>query len=264
MSSPFPGVDPFLESPELFPDLHDSLIAGIRDAINGQLRPPYFSAIASRVLVEFSDRLIGPDVSVIFGGDEIPPVENSVGTAVVSVVEVQPVVIHVPHDEQRELSVEIRTGGDERLVTSIEVLSLSNKSPGESRRELSIRKQKEILESRVHLVEIDLLRGGEHSTAVPLNRAQRKTGRFDYHVCIHRFDNLKDYVVYPIMLPSRLPKIGIPLLPGDADVIIDLQSIFDRCYDAALYARRVRYYEKSPVPALTETQERWVKERLGQ
>jgi hypothetical protein len=254
-------MDPFLESPDVFPDLHDSLISGIRDAVNSQLRPPYYSAIASRVLVEFSDRLIGPDVNVLFGGDENSPSANGGGTA--TVVDVEPVVIHVPHDEIRELSLEIRTTGDERLVTAIEVLSLSNKMPGENRRDLYLKKQKEILESRVHLVEIDLLRAGEHSTAVPLNRTQRKTGRFDYHVCIHRFDNLEDYVVYPILLQSRLPKIGIPLLPGDADVTIDLQAIFDRCYDAALYARRVRYSEKSPIPPLSGQQDRWMKELLG-
>ncbi len=65
-------------------------------------------------------------------------------------------------------------------------------------------------------------------------------------------------------LKSKLPKIGIPLLPGDADITIDLQAVFDRCYDTALYARRVRYLKLSPVPALPETDERWAQELLVQ
>ena len=52
-------------------------------------------------------------------------------------------------------------------MTSIQVLSLSNKTPGEHGREFFLRKQKELLASLVNLVETDLLRGGEHATAVP-------------------------------------------------------------------------------------------------
>ena len=260
MPSPFPGMDPFLEAPNIFPDLHDRLINGISDAINQQLRPPYYSAIASRVFVEHSERLIGPDVSVILESDKLPPADHGSATAVLNSIEVQPIVIHVPHDEVREQFLEIRTVGDERLVTSIEVLSASNKSPGEHGRELYKKKQREILSSDVNLVEIDLLRGGEHTTAVPLVHAERKTGKFNYHVCVHRFDQLEDYVVYPITLRSRLPKIAIPLLPGDPDIAIDLQLIFDHCYEAGLYRRRIRYAESVPVPPLTEIDETWSKE----
>ena len=258
MPSPFPGMDPFLEAPDVFPDLHDRLINGISDAMNQQLHPPYFSTIASRVVVELSDRLIGPDVGVIFAGDQSTDSEDRGGTAVASVVEVQPVVIHVPHDEIRELSLEIRTVDGQRLVTSIELLSPANKRAGEHGRELYRRKQLEVLETRAHLVEIDLLRGGEHSTAVPLQRVQRKTGRFDYHICIHRFDQLEDYIVYPILLRSRLPRVSIPLLPGDSDIVVDLQSIFDRSYAAGLYSRRIDYKGKSPSPPLTDIDSRWV------
>lgn len=266
MPSPFPGMDPFLEAPGLFPDLHDSLINGIRDSINSVLRPPYFTAIASRVFVELADRLIGPDIGVIFGEDETsrPLSVQDGGLAVAtSPVEVQPIVIRVPQDEIRELYLEIRTSRDERLVTTIELLSLSNKSPGDHRRDLYKKKQRELLESEVHLVEIDLLRSGQHTTAVPLNLIQRKTGRFDYHICVHRFDQREDFMIYPIRLPSRLPKIAIPLLPGDPDVTIDLQAILDRCYDAALSSRRVRYSGELPPPPLAEDELKWAKELLN-
>jgi hypothetical protein len=259
-------MDPFLEAPGLFPDLHDSLINGIRDSINAALRAPYFTAIASRVFIELADRLIGPDVAVVLGDDESlqSSTEQNSGLAIAPPpVEVQPVVIRVPHDEVRELYLEIRTSDDERLVTTIELLSLTNKSPGDHRRDLYKKKQRELLERDVHLVEIDLLRGGQHTTAVPLELIERKTGWFDYHISAHRFDQREYFQIYAIRLPSRLPKIAIPLLPGDPDVIVNLQEVFDRCYDAALYNRRVRYSAAIPLPPLREDELQWVKELLG-
>ena len=62
MPSPIPGMDPFLEDPAVFPDLHDSLIVELRNGINAQLPPPYYASSASRVWVEPSQRRVGPDV----------------------------------------------------------------------------------------------------------------------------------------------------------------------------------------------------------
>src|SRR5690242_11351705 len=77
----------------------------------------------------------------------------------------QPLVINVPHEAHRETRVDLYTnaGGEERLVTTVEILSLANKTPGAKGRDLYLRKQQEILESSTHLVEIDLLRGGQHT-----------------------------------------------------------------------------------------------------
>jgi hypothetical protein len=47
---------------------------------------------------------------------------------------------------------------------------------------------------------------------------------------------------------QRLPHIHIPLLEGDPDVQLDLQAVFDRCYDAGPYSRRVDYKEDPPIP----------------
>ena len=37
MPSPFPGMDPYLESPEIFPDVHDSMITYLREALQASL-----------------------------------------------------------------------------------------------------------------------------------------------------------------------------------------------------------------------------------
>jgi Protein of unknown function (DUF4058) len=103
------------------------------------------------------------------------------------------------------------------------------------------RKQKEILASQVNLVEIDLLRGGEHTTAVPLEPAIDACASFDYHVSVHCFYEFGTFLVYPIHLHAFLPALAIPLLPDDGPVTINLQSIFDRCYAVGPYAREILY-----------------------
>lgn len=264
MPSPFPGMDPYLEDPEIFPDLHDRLIYLVSEFLQPSLPAPYFAVIGRRAWVEISERFIGPDVHVLRPRRRARALKTATGVAQVARPRAQPVIVKVPHDERREPFVEIytRAGGQKRLVTCIEVLGLANKTPGEQGRALYQRKQREILESKVHLVEIDLLRGGEHSTAVPQQRMLAAAGTLDYHVCIHRYDNLEDYIVYPILLEDRLPEIAIPLLAAAGDVLLDLQAVFDRCYDAGPYRREVDYRRDEPVPSLTTKQRAWARARI--
>ena len=151
----------------------------------------------------------------------------------------------------------MRSDEGKRLVSSIEVLSYSNKTPGEHGRDLYLRKQKEILASKVHLVEIDLLRGGEHATAVPRDLACEACGEFDYHVSLHDFTDLEIFYVYPIQLDERLPLVDIPLLPGDAPVRLDFQAAFDRCYGAGPYGQEIRYGEDAIIPPLDPEKAAW-------
>lgn len=52
MSMIFPGMDPYLEAPELWPGCHNSLIVYILDHLRPLLRPRYIAAIEERVFVE--------------------------------------------------------------------------------------------------------------------------------------------------------------------------------------------------------------------
>ena len=260
MPSPFPGMDPYLESPEIFPDFHDSFITYLREALQAGLPAPYFAALGRRVWIEVSRRSIGPDVEVRRGHAPGPRRAEPAGaTAVADRPVARPIVVRVAHDEFREPFVEIYTRGEEgkRLVASIEVLSLANKTPGEHGRELYRKKQKELLGSQVHLVEIDFLRGGEHATAVPLEAARDACGPFDYHVSVRPFDDLDTFYVYPVRLEDRLPPVDIPLLPGDPPVTLDLQAVFNRCYDAGPYAREVRYGADPVIPPLGPDRAAW-------
>jgi hypothetical protein len=268
MPSPFPGMDPFLEDPAVFPDLHDTLITYLREAINAVLPPPYYARGSARVWIEPVRRHVEPDVDVL----RRPPAGNGnagTGTGAISAggvaVATESVIVRVQQEEIREPFLEvIRAGpGDDRLVATLEVLSLVNKTTGVQGRELYQRKQAQLLNSSVHLVEIDLLRGGTHSTAVPLADARAQAGPFDYHVCVREFDRPSgEFRVYPIRLENRLPTVAIPLLPGDEAVRVALQSVLDRCYDSGHYARWVRYRERTPVPPLRPEQAAWAEQVL--
>jgi hypothetical protein len=226
-------MDPYLENPEIFPDFHDSVITYLREALQASLPAPYFAALGRRVWIEVSRRSVGPDVQIQRARARVSTSRAVVTSA--SAVATEPIArsltVKVAHDEFREPFVEILIRGDEgkRLVTSIEVLSLSNKTPGEQGRELYVRKQKEILSSKANLVEIDLLRAGQHVTAVPLEAVTDVCRDFDYHVSVHCYDDRDTFFVYPIALEERLPPVAIPLLPGDSPVTVDLQSVFNRC-----------------------------------
>ncbi len=264
MPSPFPGMDPFLEHADRFPGFHDRFITYLSELLQPKLPEPYYADGGRRAWIEVSERYIGPDVQVIRPGREPEAPEgrkSAAGVAIAPQPSTRPIVVHVPHDERREPFLEIYAGRGtgRRLVTTIEVLSPSNKARGEQGRDLYLRKQREVLQGKVHLVEIDLLRAGEHTTAVPSDRLAAKAGSFDYHVCIHRFDDFEDYFVYPIRLEERLPEIAIPLLPGDPSVPIDLQDVLDRTYDTGPYRREIRYEEDAPIPPLSPEQIAWAR-----
>jgi hypothetical protein len=269
MPSPFPSMDPYLESPDWFPDLHDSLITFIKGALQQQLPESYYAQSSQRVWLEYSQRYVEPDVEVVRSREPRRRGNVGGGVAVAPLPPAEPLIVSVEtveHGPFEESFVEIRRrkGKDVRLVASIEVLSLSNKTPGNPGREKYVAKQREILGSQSHLVEIDLLRGGAHTTAVSRELAEAEAGPFDYHASIHRFDRPRDFFLYPIRIQQRLPVIAIPLLDGDPDIPLNLQAVFDQAYDFGPYFKEVAYLEDPVIPPLTAEQATWAAALLGQ
>lgn len=246
MAGPFPGMDPYLESPVLWPGVHQGIIGGMRATLNTLLPPGYVADMGERVYVMQPDRNIYPDV-VVFEQPSPTPVPPS-HTSVVAVAD-PPTVLTVEPVEVREVFIQILPVGDEtRVVTVIEVLSYVNKARGSEGRELYLLKQRELLESAVNLIEIDLLRRGEHSVAVPRESLWQRKGRWDYLVCLHRSGQRGRFETCFYSLRDRLPRINIPLENGLPDVVLDLQAVFDRNYDEGAYARRVDYAHDPPTP----------------
>jgi hypothetical protein len=245
------------------------MIFGILESLQGRLPESYYAQSTQRVWLEVTHRSVEPDVDVIHSGRRAPRwQDHEGGVAVAEDVEVaEPVIVSVEaieHDPFEEPFIEIRRrqGPEVQLVASIEVVSSANKTPGNPGREKYLAKQGKILAGRVHLIEIDLLRSGTHATAVPRDLAVEKAGAFDYHVCVRRFDRPSDFFVYPIRLEQRLPGIAIPLLPGDPEVPLGLQAVFDRAYNAGPYRRAINDGEDRIIPPLRPEQLEWVRTRL--
>ena len=67
MASPFPGMNPYLEHPEMWPEVHHMLISILAETLTPQLLPKYRAAIDKRVYYVNSEDslLVGiPDVTV--------------------------------------------------------------------------------------------------------------------------------------------------------------------------------------------------------
>ncbi|MBI3823965.1 MAG: DUF4058 family protein [Planctomycetes bacterium] len=258
MPSPFPGMDPFIEA-EHFGALHLSMIAYSQEVLQGRLPEGYYATTSERVWIDTSKRRIEPDIEIKRSATKRSG--RSFGSGGVVATLTRPVIVTIPHDERVETFLEIykKRGDKKRLVCSIEMLSLTNKTPGEKGAKLYRRKQREIMRRKVHLVEIDFLRAGTHATAVDLDWAKEETGDFDYHVCCRRFNRFEDFEVYPIQLPEPLPTIAIPLLPADGDVSLDLQAVFTRAYDAGPYRRAIEYSRDEVQPTLTAAENYWMR-----
>jgi hypothetical protein len=150
---------------------------------------------------------------------------------------------------------------DERVVAVIEVLSPTNKYAGPGR-DSYLTKQREILQSSAHLVEIDLLRAGPHVLAVP-EHAARRQGEYDYLVCINRARERRiDFELYLSRLRERLPNIGIPLAGDDPDVLLNIQAAVAQAYDAGAYDDRLHDHRPC-VPALPAADQAWADQLIA-
>ncbi len=122
MPSPFPGMNPYLENPKLWQQIHKRLIVEIANAMNPKIRPKY------RIEIE----------EMIY---EINLIKNS-------------------KIEDIEWYLEVKEVESGEVITAIEIISPKNKAAGEGRKSYE-RKRQQILTSLTNLIEIDLLRRGK-------------------------------------------------------------------------------------------------------
>jgi hypothetical protein len=253
MHCPFPGMDPYLERPEIWPDFHDSLITYIREALQPMLRPRYAALTQDRLYVVEHERPIRPDVTVV----RTDSCEPSAATAV-TVEADRPLVVEVVEEEIRQPLIHIiEPAAGNRIVTAIEVLSPDNKTPGAGR-DSYLRKRAELWQAETHLVEIDLLRSGERALRVSAQRLEQ-VPPWCYVVSVSRRPSKCELYTFP--LEQRLPRIAVPLAHDDPDVVLDLQATFTRCWEAGPYPELLRYGATAP-GHLDSIQSAWCRKRL--
>lgn len=256
MPCPFPGMDPFLEKQPYGGDFAPGFIKFLAHQLLRQLLPRYEVRVEEYLYVAHGEiRLhrVRPDVSV---SSSAPGPRSGVrpGAAPVEVaMQDLEYPAYEPHTQRHIKVIQPRTG---KVVTLIEMLSPTNKVPGEDGIDAYIEKRAEYLATRANLVEIDLLRGGERLPMV----GSLPPG--DYYVYVRRAHRKPRGQVIAWPLRRAIPAIPIPLLPEDGEVTVQLQDVFQAAYELGFYERRLPYHEP-PEPPLAEGEAAWVKECLA-
>ncbi len=259
MRPPFPGMDPWLEDPELWPDVHNSLIIAIRDALVPLVVPRYFARVESRMTVltgEDLDQLYRPDVAI--RSDDLATPLPEAGVAVMERIEAKPyrMFVRLEEDEIEECYLTIRELPGRKLVTAIEVLSPTNKRTKKARQDY-LDKRYDLMRSGVNLVEIDLLRSGQR---MPLSNAPPPT---DYRILVYRPRPNKLAEVIGFSYKDPIPSFTIPLIVGEAEPTLDLNTVLHGVIDRALYYLTIDY-RQPPHPRLHKEDHAWAESIIAQ
>lgn len=252
MFSPFPGMDPYLELPEFWSEFHNRLIVAIADNLAETLSDRYRVAIEKRTyFAGVENVLVGiPDVVAIAPALTTMPSSPSSAPATAA----KPKTVTLPHvEEVRESYLEIRETTTGAVVTAIELLSPKNKRSGEGR-QVYERKRDRILASLTHLVEIDLLRGGQ-----PLPILEKQTA--DYRILVSRSEQRPHADLYTFNLKDEIPAFPLPLQPGESEPLLSLQPLVAQVYRRARYHLAIDY-RRSLQPNLSKANSTWAKQLL--
>lgn len=219
MPSPLPGMDPYLEHPRSWPNFHHRLITAIAISLGPRLRPKY------RVVVEEAIYQTEGQNSLLVGIPDVTvqkALRNSMRSAeelTNSVTVAQPILVDLPMpDVVRQGYLEIQDVATSEVVTVMEVLSPTNKRPGEGRRTYEAKRQT-FLASTVNLVEIDLLR--QWLPIVQLPEQIRK----HYRILVSASVNRPRASLYAFNLQEPIPAFPLPLREGELEPIVNLQEL---------------------------------------
>jgi hypothetical protein len=248
-------MDPYLEQPGMWPDVHNSLIGTIRDQIQARIAPDYRAVITPYVVFESIEiapvRAAIPDVGVF----ERDAPRSEGGTLVVGEAAplTLPAVMEVPTEYAR---IEIRTVRDHVLVTAIELLSPANKRPGADGADAYEKKRQELFRSTAHLLEIDLLRQGKRpQVARPLPEAP-------YFLFLSRVQRRPYIEIWPLSLREPIKPVPIPLRHPDPAVPLDVGAAVHETYRRARYDLDIDYRADPPPPGLSPDDAAWLDAHL--
>ena len=255
--NPFPGMNPYLEDPGFWPEVHNGLIALLWASLGPELPSNYRLAINEWGEVSFAPpeergrRVVIPDLTIAgsSGADGGVLLKEPPAPA-------DSVLVTIPaSDEARVTYLEVRAVASERVVTVVEVLSPTNKMPGVGRSDYLI-KRGNILASGASLVEIDLLRGGERMPVTPADCDCH------YSILVSK-EWLRPYAfLFPFAVTEAIPRFRLPLLPEDAEPEVAIGPLLDRMHHTARYNSVAGYDGPPPGPALRPDVQRWVEARL--
>ena len=249
--NPFPGMNPYLETLGLWPDVHNRLIGAIASFLRRSLPVRYSVVTEERVVIghnppeEPRRRYAVPDV-VISSAAASPAVGTAHQEAGQSAVTV--VIPEVYWSRQKLLTIREQSRG--YAVTVLEILSPSNKYQGEGRREYNDKRLR-VLESATHLVEIDLVRVGD-----PLP-VEGYDGDAPYRILVSRNEHRPAAALYPFGIRSPIPDIVVPLLNDADEPTLRLGEIVNDIYLQDYYGRLIDYQD-NPSGPLSDADRAWL------
>lgn len=258
--SPFPGMDPWLEFH--WGDVHTRLTTYASDQLQPQLPTGLRARVEEYVAVEADDEsaeslgCFAPDVRILERPDA--PAESG-GTATAVAMVAEPMIVprlSEPETLRRIQIIDTKSG--HRVVTSIEFLSMANKTTTAGSDQYRA-KQQSMIDAGVNLVEIDLLRSGSWVLAVPKAYVPPDY-RDPYRICVVRATSPSVAEVYRVSQREPLPTIRIPLRPNDKDVLLMLQSLLDTTYENGRYEDLD--YTQDASPPLTGPDGEWARQLL--
>jgi len=255
MEPPFPGMDPYLEAPTMWPDVHHRLITTIGDQLQAALAPRYRAVITPYATFESVEiapvRKVVPDV-VLIERDPTAPAEGDV-----AVFEPAPLTLPAVMEVEVEYArIEIYTVGQRTLVTAIELLAPANKRPGVNGADAYEQKRQEIFGSTVNLLELDLLRHGRRpQVARPLPDAP-------YFVFLSRVQRRPYIEIWPLSRREPIKLLPVPLLYPDPPAPLDLTAVIHTAYRRGRYDLDIDYHEPPPPPDLAADDAAWLDAHL--
>jgi hypothetical protein len=245
MPTPFPGMDPYLEQPNLWIQVHTGLILEIQKFLAPLLRPRYHLAIKQRTYLS----LLPLDAELM--GIEDISMQTSDGKDDNLAMVAKAVEGELPMPETvSERYLEIYDTATSNVVTVIEILSPTNKITRDGRAQYE-RKRFKILASLINLVEIDLIRIGK-PFAIKVKAQQN-----DYRIVISRSPQRPKADIYLFGIRDKIPDFPIPLLAGESEPVLPLNQILHDLYNVVGYDLAINY-QQSIKPPLPEKEAQWI------
>jgi hypothetical protein len=249
-------MDPYLEDRDLWSDVHATLIPLIREALTPALPAGYAAKIDQYVWVQEEDedewkRRGKPDVFVSNGHNMATGPGRS-GAASEPTEQVTLPALRRRRGNRHIVLVDSRR---KKVVTVIELLSPSNKEPGEDQKQY-LKKRTEYFGAGTNVVEIDLLRYGDR---VPMGHP--KGAPADYYILVTRAAEFPKADLWAFTVRDPIPPVSVPLKPEHGSIPLDLRRCLDHAYDAAEYGPQIDYTQP-PVPALRPVDAEWAGELL--
>lgn len=223
MPSPLPGMDPYLESPAVWPAFHRQLVAALYQTLLPGLVDRYRARVVAR---RYTAELI--------------------------------LFTSIQKEAHEEEVIELRSRADGRLLTVVDVVSIGNRTTAAGRAAY-LDTRKLAASEKAGVVEVDLITQGKpllefDRTGLPPH---------DHTVTVTRGTTPDRYEIYTSGVRKRLPKFKLPLAADDRDSVVDLQLAFARAFDVGGFDKAIDYAKPLPPDVrLSDDDRAWVAEQV--